>query len=64
MNSPEARKFPRDLGYVDLDQGAEVLYWCEELHCSEDVLRSVVGEVGHSVVEVKRRIWQEPSGSH
>ena len=60
MHSNEPPRFPRDLGYVDLYQGAEVLYWCKELSCNEELLRNVVQEVGPSVVEVKRSLWQEP----
>ena len=37
-----------------------MLYWCKELSCNEELLRNVVQEVGPSVVEVKRSLWQEP----
>jgi hypothetical protein len=60
MNT-QTRRLPRDLGYVDVSQGSELLYWCDELDCSENVLRAVIGEVGPSVVEVKRRIGREPN---
>jgi hypothetical protein len=46
----------QDRARISLDAPHEVRYWTEALHVSEDRLRELVGQVGHSAKAVRDKL--------
>jgi hypothetical protein len=47
-----------DPGRVNTMDPAELRYWCDQLHCSEDELKNVVDRVGEHVAAVREALEQ------
>jgi len=54
------RKQPEDPEKININQQWEVDYWCDNLGCSEELLRRAVEKVGPMVSDVKR--WLRTNG--
>lgn len=52
------RRVPEDPTKININQQWELDYWCEKLHCSEQMLRKAVRTVGPMVKDVKEWLKQ------
>jgi hypothetical protein len=48
----------QDRARISLDEPHEVRYWTDALNVSEDRLRELVAEVGHSAKAVREKLGQ------
>jgi hypothetical protein len=57
MQTAQDKSFePLDPGRVNTMDPVELRYWCERLHCSEEVLKDTVDRVGEHVAAVRQAL--------